>query len=339
MRLERLEPLKPLLWLPDSLATKARYGFRSDSRAEDGSDCSAKMIEELALCGGSLKDKVYALYACGVTGYEGKTFSPKQLISMVVHRDPYQVGQVCRWIGGIRTESGVIYGPSPENKKALFELLCDTLDKWTPSKFRNIPTETIKTLKTRLKFTPETITDYQLGVYLVANYSQFISLFIHPFWNRNGRTSEEMMHLFSLSNSAGKHVFWQDESKRYNQATATRMELVNQLALGLFTEVLGKLGVDTNPNSALTTGFKQYFLKEDNIPSRMVLACLSPYHYRFVAQHFTPKQLNRYFECLEGKIKKMISKLDPNLFSELIKDKSAIKLLDHHLKYGVSRSE
>lgn len=338
MSAERLEGLKPIIWLPDSLVTKLKHGFRADSRIEDGSNCSTQIIEELALCDGRLIDKVYALYACGVTGYEGKIFSPKQLVSMIVHRNPYQVGQVCRWIGGIRTEAGVIYAPNPQDKQAFLERLCDTLDEWTPSKFKSVPTEIKEALKARLEFTPETISDYQLTVYLVANYAQLASLLIHPFWNRNGRHSEEMMHLFCLSNSAGKRVFWQDISQRYNSATSSRMELVNRLGLELLTEILGELGVDTDPDSALTTGFKQYFLREGNIPSRIALACLSPYHYRFVAQHFTPKQLSRYFECLESKIREMTSKLSPESFGELIEDKTALKLLQHHLAHGVFRS-
>jgi len=338
MSAERLGGLKPIVWLPDSLITKLKHGFRTDSRIEDGSNCSTQIIEELALCNGRLADKVYALYACGVTGYEGKIFSPKQLVSMIVHRDPYQVGQVCKWIGGIRTESGVIYGPSPQNKQALLENLCDTLDEWTPSKFRSIPSEKKEELRTRLEFGTETISDHQLAVFFVANYAQFTSLVIHPFWNRNGRHSEEMMHLFCLSNSAGKRVFWQDISQRYNSATSIRMELVNHLGLELLTEILGELDIDTDPDSALTTGFKQYFLREGNMLSRVTLACLSPYHYRFVAQYLTPKQLSQYFECLEGKIGEMISKLSPESFGELIEDETALKLLQHHLAHGVSRS-
>lgn len=337
MRAERLEYLKPLAWMSDSLATKIKHGFRTDSKIEDGSNCSTQIIEELAICDGRLIDKVYALYACGVTGYEGKTFSPKQLVSMIVHRNPYQVGQICRWTGGIRTESGIIYGPSPQNKQVLLEHLCDALDEWTSSKFRNIPNETVGALKARLELT-ETTSDYQLAVYLVANYAQFVLLAIHPFWNRNGRHSEEVMHLFCLSNSAGKRPFWQDVTQRYNRATSTRMELVNRLGLELLTEILGELGVDTDPNSALTTGFKRYFLKESNISSRVALTCLSPYLYRFVARYLTPRQLNRYFECLEGKISKMISKLSPESFNELVEDETAIKLLEHHLTYGASHS-
>lgn len=340
MSVERLGNLKPILWLPDSLVTKLKHGFRADSRIEDGSNCSTQIIEELALCNGRLIDKVYALYACGVTGYEGKVFSPKQLIAMIAHRNPYEVGQVRRWIGGIRTESGVIYGPSPQNKQGLLERLCDALDEWTPSKFRSIPDKTREALKARLELTPEKISeisDYQLTVYLVANYTQFAFLLIHPFWNRNGRHSEEVMHLFCLSNSAGRRVFWQDTSQRYNSATSTRMELINHLGLKLLTEMLGKLDINTDPNSALTTGFKQYFLREANITSRVALACLSPYLYRFVAQYLAPKQLNRYFECLEGKIGEMISKLSPESFGELIEDKIALKLLEHHLTYGTSR--
>jgi len=330
-----LENLRPLTWLPDSLTTKIRHGFRADSEIEDGSSCSTQIIEELAVCEGRFIDKVYALYACGVAGYEGKIFSPKQLISMMVHQNPYQVGQVCRWIGGIRTESGVIYGPSPQKKQAFLESLCNTLDEWTPSKFKNIPDETKSDLKERLKSIPAEISDYQLAVYLVANYAQFVQLIIHPFWNRNGRHSEEVMHLFCLSNSAVKRPFWQDVSQRYNSATSSRMELVNQLGLELLTEILGELGTDTNPNSALTTGLKQYFLKEGRLSSRVALTCLSPYLYRFVAQRLTPRQLSHYFECLESKIEKMISKLAPESFSELIKEETALRLLDHHLLYGV----
>lgn len=336
MRSERQQVLKPLLWLPESLVTKIKYGFRADSGIDDGSDCSTRIIEELALCDGHLKDKVYVLYACGVTGYEGKIFSPKQLVSMIAHRDPYQVGQVCQWIGGIRTESGVIYGPSPQNKQALLENLCDTLDEWTPSKFRSIPVETKKELRILLGFGAETISDHQLAVFLVANYAQFTSLVIHPFWNRNGRHSEEMMHLFCLSNSAGKRVFWQNNSQRYNSATSTRMQLVNRLGLELLTEMLGELDIDTDPDSALTIGFKQYFLREGNMSSRVALTCLSPYHYRFVAQYLAPKQLGQYFECLEGKIREMISKLSPESFGELAEDKTALRLLEHHLTHGVS---
>jgi hypothetical protein len=114
------------------------------------------------------------------------------------------------------------------------------------------------------------------------------------------------------------------------------MELVNHLGLELLTEILGEFDIDTDPDSALTTGFKQYFLKEGNISSRVALACLSPYHYRFVAQYLTPKQLAQYFECLEGKIGKMISKLSPESFDELTKDKPALRLLEHHLTHGTS---
>lgn len=335
MKTERLASLRPLLWLPDSLATKARYGFRADSQAEDGSNCSIPNIEELTLCDGSLKDKVYTLYACGVTGYEGKTFSPKQLVSMIAHRDSFQVGEVCRWIGGIRTEEGIIYGPNPKKKKFLLEFLCDTLDKWTPLKFRSISPDTINKLKNQLKSPLKTISDYELSVYLAANYAQFIFLFIHPFWNRNGRISEEMMHLFCLSNSAGKRHFWQNPSARYNHTTSTRMELVNHLALELLTGTLGDLGVNTNPNSALRRGYKEYFSKEGTMLSHVGLACLSSYHFRFVAEHLTPKQLERYFQKVEDKVRTMISKVEPNSFRELTREKAALQLLDHHLTYTV----
>lgn len=336
MRSERLASLRPLVWLPDSLATKARHGFGTNSRAEDGSSWAIPNIEELVLCDGSLKDKVYTLYACGVTGYEGKTFSPKQLVSMVAHRNPFQVGEVCRWIGGIRTEKGIVYGPDPKKKKLLLESLCDTLDDWRPLEFRNISLETINEFKSQLKSPLETVSDYELSVYLVANYAQFIFLFIHPFWNRNGRISEEMMHLFTLSNSAGKRPFWHSPAERYNQATSTRMELINNLGLELLTDILRDLGINTSPDSVLRHGYKEFFLKEGTMLSRTGLACLSPYLFRFIAEHLAPKQSERYFQKVENEVKTMISKIEPDSLSELVKEKSALKLLDHHLTYGNS---
>lgn len=331
---ERFELLKPLRWLPDSLATKARYGFRADSRVEDGSECTTQLLEELALCDGSIADKVYTLYACGVTGYEGKTFSPKQLMSMVIHRDPFRVGQVCRWVGGIRTESGIIYGPSPEKKQILFESLCDTLDEWNPLEFKGVSGNMLDEVRTQLGASSEAVSDYGLSVYLVANYAQFVALFIHPFWNRNGRISEEMMHLFCLSNCAGKRVFWEQPNTRYNLGTSTRMEIINRWALVQLAEILKDLGVTIDSSRAVTGGYEQYFSQAGGSLSRLVLKCISPYHYRFVAGHLTPTQLRRYFQLIEGTIEGMIAKLKPCSFKELSKDKVALDLLDHHLQFG-----
>lgn len=103
--------LKPLFWLPTSINTKFQMGFNRNSEVVDGSKITISLLDELAMEPVALKEKIYAIYASGVEDYEGLVFSPKQLLSMLVHGNSYKPGEICHWTGGIRTDIGIIYGP------------------------------------------------------------------------------------------------------------------------------------------------------------------------------------------------------------------------------------
>ncbi len=334
MKIEALSRVEALRWMPESLITKYKYGFGPDSLVRDGSDLTIKLIDELALLTGPMLEKVYTLYASGVTDHEGKTFSPEQIISMVVHNNPYRPKDICRWTGGVLTESGIVYGPSREKKQGLLEDLCCVLDEWNPLKFKSLRLSVFDDGEIREK-TSNSVTDKELSIYLVANYAQFVFLVIHPFWNRNGRTSEELMQLFCAQNQARKLVFWQNDGTRYNVASDTRMKLVNRLAQELLTGVLDNLGVSVTTDKAVTEGYREYFLSEDpNFATRLALSIMSPYHYRFISDFLSPQQSARYFAAMERKIRIMVDKLKPDSFASLLGDKDAKKLLRHHLAHG-----
>lgn len=334
MKIEALSRVDALRWMPDSLRTKYNYGFGRESLLGDGSDLTTKLIDELALQDGPMLDKIFALYATGVTDHEGKTFSPKQIISMVVHDNPYTPEDICRWTGGVRTESGIVYGPSREEKQGLLNDLCCTLDEWDPGKSKSRGQQISGNGEIK-EIGKNFVTDRELSTYLVANYAQYVFLVIHPFWNRNGRTSEELMQLFCSQNQSRKLVFWQDDGTRYNVATKTRMNLINQLSQELLAGVLADLGVSVEGEKAVTEGYKKYFLSDNPNPAtRLALSVMKPYHYRFISNILSPDQSAKYYVAMENRIKTMIEKLKPESFANLLEDSDAKKLLQHHLIYG-----
>lgn len=333
MQTEYQSRFTPTLWLPDSLRTKFSDGFRRDSRIDDGSELTIELIDELASLQGPMIDKLYALYASGVTDHEGQVFSPKQILSMIAHRNQYKPEDICRWTGGIRTETGIVYGPDASKKEMLLESLCNVLDRWQPKDFKQAP---FINLRERLDGDIKNgISDHELAVYLVANYAQFVFLVIHPFWNRNGRTSEELMHLFCAQNQARRLVFWGKDGTRYTEATDTRMRLINRSAQELLASVLANLDVATEPDKAVTEGYKNFFLSGQPSPAtRLALSVMTPYHYRFLSDMLSPQHSVKYFNAMGGKIDKMVNMLQPESTSELVQDNLPCALLQHQLEYG-----
>ncbi len=327
-----LKDLEPVAWMANSLKTKIKIGFNRDSEVLDGSSVTLALIDDLAILGGPLKDKIYALYASGVEGYEGQVFSPKQIISMLIHKNPYRPGDMCRWTGGIRTDTGIIYGPRYPQKQYLFESLCDELDLWNPKIFKDTSLRYASELRDKLDIERAgSFSDSELATYLVANYAQYIYLIIHPFWNRNGRTSEELLILFSSSNSARRHVF-HENSVRYNVSSSTRMELINGMAAEIVTDILQKIGVDNFVTE--TQGYNNLILKEGTSVQKNVVNMIGPYLYRFAENVVGKDALNKYFNALETELSKMINDIRPDGFVNLINNKSAIRLLNHYMKYG-----
>lgn len=331
-----IETLKPAFWFPDSLATKATAGFSRSSEVKDGSETSLALVDELASIPGPFKTKLYALYASGVEGYQGKTFSPKQLAAMIFYRNPYKPEDICHWIGGVRTESGIVYGPRFPKKQQLLESLCDTLDSWNPRTFRSIPQDQIQGLREKLELEGaphQNFSDHELSVYLVANYAQLTFLLIHPFWNRNGRTSEELMLLFQASNSARKLGF-NENGRRLTKPSETRMELVNNLALETLISILEKLGVQVAPEEAETRGYELAFQNGNSRRDKVALSVFGPYLYRFIGPLMKNQPLSSYFELFENQIETMVKSVEPENFEQLVDNPQAIKLLAHHLTNG-----
>ena len=331
-----LHELAPIAWIPNSLRTKVTYGFNRASEVQDGSHTTLALLDELAMTPGPLKEKVYTLYACGVEGYEGQTFSPKQLASMVIHRNPYKPGDICHWVTGIRTESGIIYGPRYPQKQHLFESLCDTLDLWTPNLFRDIPQSQIQQLRNGLDkngTSHQDISNMELAVFLEASYAQFTYLLIHPFWNRNGRTSEEMMILFSSSNSARRQVF-HENGRRYTSGSATRMNLVNSLASETLVDTLEELGVPSSLSTADTEGYQTLIQKQGSPIQRHTVNITGPYLYRFAETIVGGGALNAYFDLVENKLNEMIKNVRPENFPDVINNPYALRLLSHYLTHG-----
>jgi fido (protein-threonine AMPylation protein) len=324
--IKNLEGVEAIKWVPDSLQTKFTDGFGRASRVDDGSELTVNLIDELATVQGPMLDKVFALYATGVTDYEGKIFSPKQLLSMIVHNNPYKPGDVCRWTGGVRTDDGVVYGPDVDKKIELLGGLCETLDEWDPAHFKQV--------------SDETGLSYEQAVYLVADYAQLTFLLVHPFWNRNGRTSEELMQLFCAQNQARQLVFWNEITTRYTEASATRMVIINRQAQEILSGVLKNLGISADADSAVTDGYKKMFLADQpNLASRLALAIMSPYHYRFISGIFSPQQSEEYFEEIGKELDSMIELLKPESFCILKDNTFANELLQHHLEFGCYRKE
>lgn len=328
---EKLHGVRAVQWAPNSLRTKFTDGFRRDSYVDDGSTLTTNLIDELATIQGPLLDKVFALYATGVTDYEGKIFSPKQILSMIIHNNPYKPEDVCRWTGGIRTDAGIVYGPDVDKKVELLGSLCQTLDMWDPVHFRQVSDKTKDNGCTN---------NYEHSVYLVANYAQLVFLLIHPFWNRNGRTSEELMQLFCAQNQARQLVFWNENMTRYTEASATRMQLVNKQAQEILSGVLQNLGISVDADSAVTEGYRKMFLShKPNLASRLSLAVISPYNYRFISSIFSPQQSKEYFGEIGKEITSMIDLLKPELFPKLKQNIHANELLQHHLTFGCYRKQ
>jgi hypothetical protein len=325
-----------------SIAYHRSFRAPIERQPVDGSKVAMTMVDDLATLPGPLIDKVFALYACGVHDYQKKVFNPPQILAMIRYHKPYQPNRTIGRINSNAERSFCYVGPN--DKDILLETLCDRVESFDPANQETSGLQEVRedlvTRGVNKTFLP-TISDKALTVYFLANEAQLLFALIHPFWERNGRTSEEFLHLICGMNGVNQLAFCANTDERYNPVTKERMRLIDGFTMSLLSRIAEKMGLETEDREFLHVddlyrawfedkGKIDEFDKLDRKRKRMPLKYL---HSRVVFSG-EPTLMTEYFTAINAIIKKRIEHLDSNQFALVLQDETARTLVAHQLSQG-----
>lgn len=309
----------------------------------DGSREAFLAIDELSLLRRPLIENIFTLYACGIHDYKKEVLDPRQVLSMIKTNDE------CRYDRSVKRLNGMASGKfcciAPADKMDLLQALCGKIESISS----NFTTASSAEEELRKKLLAmgvnrdriEMMSDKSLVTYLIANEMQFLLAIIHPFWERNGRTSEEAMHLVCATNGVSRLVFWDDVRKRHNEITEERMDLINKLAISLLPEIAKRMGIevmDCNMTSVhdiyklwyqqkgLTKVYLLFDYLQKRTPAKYIqtrTACLG-----------NAQLIRSYHLALRSVVEDRISLINHEDLTKLMEDKINQQLLAHHLTRG-----
>ncbi len=321
-------------------------GFkRKDIQPIDGSFLAGTMIDDLATQEGALMEKLFALYACGVHEYQPQVFDPRQVLKMIRYNDPYQPGRIVRMANG--GKEGVFCCVSPKDKEVLLRRLCEAIENRDPS-----PAPSLELLDTRERlvsagverYIVDEISDRALIIYFIANQTHFILKLIHPFWERNGRTSEEFMHLICATHSVDRRAFWTNAGERLNPVTIARMEIIDTASLSLLEEIAQQMGMEQGQKySTVDNIYQAWFERKNEGRKFKMLQCLrkaTPLKYMQsqAVFPFNGELMEEYFEALKKIVESMIDEIADKKVSRLLGNKVTQSLVANQLTHGVVAS-
>lgn len=309
----------------------------------DGSKNAFLAIDELALLKGPFYQKVFTLYACGIHDYKKEVLDPRQVLSMMIS------GDTCRYDRSVKRLNGMANGTfcciAPTKKMDLLGKLGSKVDSIAPnfSEHSFLLENLRKTLMTmgvdrnRL----EALSDKALITFVIANETQLLLAIIHPFWERNGRTSEEAMHLVCATNGVRKFVFWDDVKQRYNEITRERMDLIDKLAISLLPEVAKRMELEIG-NCELGSVHDLYKLWNMQKGSINIYLLLNYLQKHTLVKYFqtksaclgSPNLMRSYLNALCLVVEDRINRISQDNLAELIKDPINQQLVANHLIKG-----
>lgn len=322
---------------------KANEGFKRPHELTlcDGSQHSLTALIELSMIPGSTLEKIFVLYACGVDDHQAQVFDPRQVLSMTLYRDWYGPDKLTSRDNGMA--GGKFCCVAGRQKPEVLAELATAIDTIQPFSEHHNP-EAFTCFRASLerngvsKQILTSKTDEALNILACANMSQFLFAIIHPFWDRNGRTSEELLHLICLSNGVKPLVFFNDIAKRYNERSALRMSTLDGVALELLPEIAQKMG-QLSREEAYATVFDVY--KQQSAD----LGMLHEYERWLLLQRKTPLGFIRskavifgcagimgaYHDSVHQIIVEKIAYLDPSNLTRLLVDPITIRLVANQL--------
>jgi hypothetical protein len=342
--------LVPLLFR--SLAYHRNLQGRKEEQPIDGSKLSLSAVDELATLQGPLIDKLFTLYACGVHDYQSEVFPPRQILAMIFNVNiPYAPSRLVERANGNGDLSICFVGP--KDKKVLLQELCSSVENFSTASFSSgapSPEKPSRLVGVREELMSRgvdkkvlsSMSDKALSVYFLANEAQFLFALIHPFWDRNGRTSEEFMHLICATNGVGKLLFCKDPNQRNNPVTEERMELLNGFFRELLVPVAQRMELDFKDGeiTCINDLYRVWFRskgKEDQfeISSRRHKKTLGRYlqHKTFFSGE--PELMEEYFAALRDLVRERIEKLG-NDELPMFNDNITQTLVAHQLSAGIT---
>lgn len=309
----------------------------------DGSQVAMVVVDELAMLPGPLVDKLLVLYACGVHDYQKEVFDPRQVLAMIRFNDPYRPEAIIGRENG--NADGSFCYVSPNDKRDLLEGLCQQIESFDPLEAANVSElDQVREELVRRGVDERfllTVSDKALLVYFLANEAQFLLKLIHPFWERNGRTSEELLHLICAMNGIDKLVFWEDLSQRYNVATRERMDLIDGFTMALLPSIAERMGLrgENEDFQSVDDLYQMWFKQKDRMRDFRHLNWLRkkpPIKYlQSRAVFFGEKELmEEYFTALRLLVEERIGFLESDRFQQLLQDEVALTLVMNQLSNG-----
>lgn len=309
----------------------------------DGSRDVIYGIEELATLEGPLLDKIFTIYASGVDEHVDRIFDARQLLAMIKFNDFYKPNAVIKRNNsmGERTFCCV----EANNKLATLTALCEAIDGTTiyPHAYKNELNCYRDDLRGR-GVSPnilEQTSDKELLVYSIANEAQFIFAVDHPFWERNGRTSEEVLQLVCAEKGVQRRVFWDDISQRYNPVTQSRMGVINGCALGLLPHIAQQMGMQDSENIAdMQSLYRTWFSEKgqlDEYEFKKFLLEKTPLKYKQSRAIFPDQELMAaYFDGLQTIVDKRLAMIHEDRLPQLMQDEINQQLVAHFLTFSNS---
>lgn len=313
-----------------------------ERQSVDGSKISMALVDDLATLPGPLKDKLLVLYACGVHDFQKEVFDPRQVLAMIRFNNVYRPDGIITRMNGNGDGSFCYVGP--DDKDNLLTALCEGVENFDPADQKGLDLngarEDLEKKGVDGKVLAST-SNRDLAVYFMASEAQFLLALDHPFWERNGRSSEEFMHLACAINGTTKVVFYQDADQRYNPVTQERMSLLDESAISLLPVIAAKMGLETEDRNFghVDDLYKAWFEGqgrpgEFEKRDRQRKGLIRRFLQSRTALAGEPALMDGYFAALKSIVSERIGRLGKGQFDLLSQDNITSTLTAHHLSRG-----